>query len=86
MKVIKLAYDITDRKMENTNSQGQIGAVGKAQAVIEFELDGSITKANENFLMLTGYKLAEIRAGIIGFLWNPIMPNACRILIFFVKF
>ncbi len=40
--------------------QGQIEAISKAQAVIEFELDGKIVSANENFLSAMGYDLAEI--------------------------
>ena len=30
--------------------QGQIAAINKAQAVIEFSLDGKVLFANENFL------------------------------------
>lgn len=60
MKVIKFAQDITPRKMENANIQGQIDAVGKSQAVIEFELDGTIISANENFLSAVGYTAAEV--------------------------
>ena len=41
--------------------QGQIAAIGKAQAVIEFQLDGTIISANENFLKTVGYRLEEVR-------------------------
>lgn len=41
--------------------QGQIAAIGKAQAVIEFGLDGTIITANENFLNTVGYRLEEIK-------------------------
>lgn len=43
------------------DSQGKLAAIGKSQAVIEFELDGTIITANENFLKTTGYSLDEIR-------------------------
>ena len=36
-------------------------AIGRAQAVIEFELDGTVITANGNFLSAMGYTLAEIR-------------------------
>jgi methyl-accepting chemotaxis protein len=36
-------------------------AIHKSQAVIEFELDGTIITANENFLQTVGYSLGEIR-------------------------
>src|SRR5699024_1723902 len=41
--------------------EGQVAAIGKAQAVIEFDLDGTVRKANENFLKAMGYSLAEVR-------------------------
>lgn len=40
---------------------GQIEAIRRSQAVIEFELDGTILYANENFLNCVGYTLDEIK-------------------------
>lgn len=60
-KVVKYAIDITDQKLQNANYKGQIDAIGKAQAVIEFNLDGSIITANDNFLNTLGYKFNEIK-------------------------
>ncbi|WEK57165.1 MAG: PAS domain-containing methyl-accepting chemotaxis protein [Candidatus Brevundimonas phytovorans] len=39
---------------------GMLEALSKAQAVIEFNLDGTIQSANGNFLSTTGYRLEEI--------------------------
>lgn len=39
---------------------GQVEAIGKSQAVIEFELDGTIIAANDRFLDVMGYRLDEI--------------------------
>ncbi len=39
------------------NAKGQISAINKAQAVVEYELDGTVRTANENFLKLFGYRL-----------------------------
>jgi methyl-accepting chemotaxis protein len=39
---------------------GQIAAISKSQAVIEFDLNGTIKTANENFLRAVGYSLEEI--------------------------
>ncbi len=36
-------------------------AIGKSQAVIEFDMDGTIVTANENFLKTLGYSLAEVQ-------------------------
>ncbi|MBC3873698.1 methyl-accepting chemotaxis protein [Undibacterium flavidum] len=60
-KVIKFATDITDAKLRAADYEGQLKAVSKAQAVIEFKLDGTIVGANENFLQTMGYTLEEIR-------------------------
>ncbi len=60
-KVIKFATDITEQKQNHANFEGQIAAISKAQAVIEFELDGTIITANDNFLAATGYTLDEIK-------------------------
>ena len=60
-RVIKVASDITEQKRLNANYQGQLAAIGRSQAVIEFLPDGTILTANENFLACMGYTLAEIR-------------------------
>jgi methyl-accepting chemotaxis protein len=61
VKVVKYASDITARKLRNADVEGQIAAIHKSQAVIEFNLDGTIITANENFCKTVGYSLAEIR-------------------------
>jgi len=60
-KVVKYAIDITEQKLKAADYEGQLNAVSKAQAVIEFKLDGTILDANENFLKTMGYTLEEIR-------------------------
>lgn len=60
-KVVKYATDITETKLKNADFSGQIDAIGKAQAVIEFNLDGTIINANSNFLGALGYNLDEIK-------------------------
>lgn len=60
-KVVKFATDITAQKLKNFDYEGQIAAIHKSQAVIEFNLDGTIIKANDNFLATVGYRLDEIQ-------------------------
>ena len=60
-KVVKFATDITAEKLKSAEYQGQIAAIDKAQAVISFELDGTILDANQNFLNAVGYRIEEIR-------------------------
>ena len=52
--------DITEDSLRNANYAGQIEAINRAQSVIQFELDGTIVTANENFLSMMGYELDEI--------------------------
>ncbi|WFU72439.1 PAS domain-containing methyl-accepting chemotaxis protein [Bradyrhizobium sp. CB2312] len=59
--VVKYATDITAEKLKNADLAGQIAAIDKAQAVIEFNMDGTIITANANFLAALGYSLAEIK-------------------------
>ncbi|QDF40857.1 PAS domain-containing methyl-accepting chemotaxis protein [Bradyrhizobium symbiodeficiens] len=59
--VVKFATDVTADKLKNADLAGQIAAIDKAQAVIEFNMDGTIITANANFLGALGYSLAEIK-------------------------
>jgi methyl-accepting chemotaxis protein len=59
--VIKFATDITAEKLKTADFEGQMAAIHKAQAVIEFNLDGTILTANDNFLKTLGYTLQEIK-------------------------
>jgi methyl-accepting chemotaxis protein len=60
-KVVKYATDITAAKLRAADFEGQLKAVSKAQAVIEFTMDGKVLSANENFLQTLGYTLDEIK-------------------------
>jgi methyl-accepting chemotaxis protein len=60
-KVVKFATDITASKLTAAENNGKMEAISKAQAVIEFNLDGTILTANDNFLKTVGYTLEEIK-------------------------
>ena len=60
-KVVKFASDITEQKMQNANFEGQLAAINKSMATIEFSLEGLVLTANDNFLKLLGYSLDEVR-------------------------
>ncbi|SHG25018.1 methyl-accepting chemotaxis sensory transducer with Pas/Pac sensor [Marinomonas polaris DSM 16579] len=59
-KVVKFATDITEKKKQNSDYESQLDAISKSQAVISFELDGTILSANDNFLNALGYTLGEV--------------------------
>ncbi|HVJ42270.1 MAG TPA: PAS domain-containing methyl-accepting chemotaxis protein [Dongiaceae bacterium] len=60
-KVVKFATDITAQKLAEADLQGQVAAINRSQAVIQFELDGTVIDANANFLSVLGYNLADIK-------------------------
>jgi methyl-accepting chemotaxis protein len=60
-KVVKYATDITAQKLKTADLAGQIAAISKSQAVIEFNMDGTVLTANDNFLHTLGYALGEIK-------------------------
>lgn len=55
------AKKIRVNESELHNMQGQLAAIHRAQAVIEFNLDGIVLDANPNFLQALGYRLDEIK-------------------------
>nr|WP_172691234.1 PAS domain-containing methyl-accepting chemotaxis protein [Agrobacterium radiobacter]ASK48861.1 chemotaxis protein [Agrobacterium radiobacter] len=61
VKVVKIATDITDRKLKAAEDAGKIDALSRAQAIIEFTPTGDVLTANENFLSALGYSLSEIQ-------------------------
>ena len=50
----------TKSSTSSVDMLGQLNAINKVMAVIEFELDGTIITANDNFLGALGYSLEEI--------------------------
>ena len=59
-KVVKFATDITAQQMQEDDARGQLAAIAKVQATIEFDLNGCILTANDLFLQTMGYALAEV--------------------------
>ena len=59
-RVIKLCTDITARYAVAAHNLSLSEAVSRSQAVIEFDPNGTILQANENFLQLMGYHLSEL--------------------------
>ena len=60
VKVVKYATDITAAKVSNAEYEGKVNAIARAQAVIEFDLEGHVLHANANFLEALGYTLREV--------------------------
>ncbi len=51
---------VLDAPADIMDLEGKVAAIDRSQAVIEFNLDGTIITANDNFLQTLGYSLPEI--------------------------
>jgi methyl-accepting chemotaxis protein len=61
VKVVKFAIDVTAQKLRNAEFEGKVKAIDRSQAVIEFDLEGNVIEANDNFLRTIGYSAREIK-------------------------
>ncbi len=61
VSVIKIAADITRQIQADNKQTSMLSAIDRSMAVIEFNLNGEVLEANENFLATMGYRLDEIR-------------------------
>lgn len=84
-KVVKYASDITSSMLRRANGEGQLAAIDKAQAVIEFELDGTIRHANENFLRTMGYSLDQVRGKHHGMFVDPALRDSAEYRAFWAR-
>jgi|GEM_PF-274954 len=53
--------DITRERLVEATRQGQLEAVRKSQAVVEYALDGRLCDANPVFCAMMGYSMEEVR-------------------------
>ncbi|KQO73720.1 PAS domain-containing methyl-accepting chemotaxis protein [Rhizobium sp. Leaf262] len=59
-KVVKIAIDITAKKLKAYEDERTLEAISRSQAVIEFKPTGEIITANDNFCNTLNYSLSEI--------------------------
>ncbi|WP_167549479.1 PAS domain-containing methyl-accepting chemotaxis protein [Thioalkalivibrio sp. ALJ1] len=60
-KIVKLASDVTERIRQSAAESSILNALDRTLAIIEFQPDGTIIRANKNFLQTVGYELDQIR-------------------------
>src|SRR5690606_38447151 len=61
VRIMKVATDVTRRTVQEQTQASFMHAVNRSMAVCQFDLDGHVVEANENFLQVMGYRLDEIR-------------------------
>jgi methyl-accepting chemotaxis protein len=60
-KFISVQANITETKIKNLDFNSKLEAISRSNCVVEFAIDGTIISANENFLQLMEYTLADIQ-------------------------
>ncbi len=56
-----LRQSIAAQELLDLDNAGKMDAINRSQAIIEFDLQGNIVSANDNFLATLGYSLDEIK-------------------------
>ena len=84
-KVVKFATDITDQKNAAANFEGQLAAIHKSQAVIEFTMNGIVITANQNFLHALSYSIDEIKGKHHSMFVDPTYRNSRDYVMFWEK-
>ncbi len=59
-KIVEYCSDVTEQMARNADFAGQLTSIGKSQAVVEFDLDGTVRKINDNFARVMGYTPSEV--------------------------
>ncbi len=71
-----------DDRQRTLELEGQIDAIRKSQAVIEFKMDGTIITANDNFLDTMGYTLAEVQGKHHGMFADEQVRQSAEFMVF----
>ncbi|MCC2973619.1 PAS domain-containing methyl-accepting chemotaxis protein [Massilia sp. IC2-476] len=84
-KVIKFATDVTGARARNADFEGKMQAIDRVQAVIEFDLQGRVLHANQNFLSVMGYALDEVRGQHHRMFCEPAFARSSEYLAFWER-
>ncbi|WP_294738876.1 PAS domain-containing methyl-accepting chemotaxis protein [uncultured Pseudomonas sp.] len=76
VKVVKYAMDVTPKMQAESEANAKLQAIDRAMAVIEFNLDGTIISANQNFLHRMGYTLAQVQGKHHRMFCKPELANS----------
>lgn len=63
--------DITDTRRRNAEFEATVRAISRALGVIEFDMNGVILTANDNFLRMMGFRLDELQGRHHGIFCDP---------------
>jgi methyl-accepting chemotaxis protein len=84
-KVVKYATDVTAQKLAAIESEGILRAIDRGQAMVEFNMDGTVRNANAIFLSAVGYRLEEIKNQHYRLFCPPASANSGDCVAFWQK-
>jgi methyl-accepting chemotaxis protein len=84
-KVVKYASDVTEQMVRNADFAGQLQAIDKSQAVVEFDMDGTVRKINDNFARVMGYSASEVVGKHHGIFAEPAFAASGEYRAFWAK-
>lgn len=61
VKIIKIASDVTEKINFSNSNIFMVNAINRSLATIEFDINGFVISANDNFSKTMGYSLSEIQ-------------------------
>jgi methyl-accepting chemotaxis protein len=76
LKVVKYALDVTHKVEQEAAFHSKLAALDRAMAVIEFDLNGQVLDANQNFQHVMGYSLAELKGKHHRMFCEPALVNS----------
>ncbi len=85
VKIVKIATDVTQARLQAADNEGQLRVISKAQAVIEFTLEGKVLTANDNFLNTLGYSINDIKGQHHSMFVDPAHRNTVEYRQFWEK-
>jgi methyl-accepting chemotaxis protein len=84
-RFISIQSNVTSTKEKALDFSMQLDAISRSQAVISFNMDGTIITANENFLKTMGYSLEEIQGKHHSMFAEPQFAKSQEYLDFWLK-
>ena len=84
-KIAVFASDVTAVKKSSLDAERRTRAIDRSQAVIEFSMDGKILTANDNFLSVMGYTIAEIEGKHHSLFVDPAYRDSAAYVEFWAK-
>ncbi len=76
LRIVKYALDVTEKVTLEALTRAKMDAIDRAMGVVEFDLEGNLLFANENFMRTMGYGLNELKGKHHRFFCEPSLVSS----------